>query len=317
MSQRIRQIRLLLLALALVLAACASDGETATAATDDAVAETGAVDESDDTEQAADDADDETESDAASAPAPSGDEINGGKPVVEIADGDAPLTLVTDDLIEGEGSTAEAGDLLVMHYVGVLHEDGSQFDSSWDRGATFNFTLGEGRVIQGWDEGIVGMQVGGRRQLTIPAEQAYGAQSPSPDIPANSPLVFVVDLVAAISRPDIENVSEPATELEVTTLEEGDGAEVQVGDTIEVHFEAILQSTGELFASSFNGGQALVFEIGAEPSQILPGWDEALPGQTVGSWVRVVIPPELGIPEETSGVAPETLVTEVFILGVQ
>ena len=162
------------------------------------------------------------------------------------------------------------------------------------------------------------MSEGGRRQLTIPAEQAYGAQSPSPDIPANSALVFVVDLISVISPPDVENAPAPVTEIEVTTLEAGDGPEVQVGDVVQIHFDAILQSTGESIGSSFDGGQPAVFEVGAQPSQILEGWDVGLPGQTVGSWVRMVIPPELGIDDPTGAIpADSTLVTEVFILGIQ
>ena len=242
-------LRLLLVVLALVAFACGSESdETATTAAEDPVAESDAA-ESDTSGDGA------TESDpvADAGPAPeasvnvvagSTDDINGGKPD-DIAPGDdVPLALSITDLVEGDGNAAQAGDLLVMHYVGVL-QDGSQFDASWDRGDTFSFPLGQGRVIQGWDEGIIGMQEGGRRILAIPPEQAYGAQSPSPDIPPNSPLYFVVDLVAAITPPDVENEAAPATELGVTVLEEGDGDTVAVGDVVEVHFTALIQETGE------------------------------------------------------------------------
>ena len=93
-----------------------------------------------------------------------------GKPEVVIPDGPAPVELEIDDLIDGNGKAAAAGDYLVMHYVGVRHSDGGQFDASWDRGETFSFILGSGQVIQGWEQGIAGMKAGGRRQLSIPAD---------------------------------------------------------------------------------------------------------------------------------------------------
>lgn len=105
--------------------------------------------------------------------------------------------LVVADVVTGTGAVACGGSALTVRYVGVLADGGTQFDASWDRGAdsTFPFTLGEGAVIQGWDRGLVGMRVGGRRQLTIPAEQGYGADGFPPDIPGGASLVFVVDLV--------------------------------------------------------------------------------------------------------------------------
>jgi FKBP-type peptidyl-prolyl cis-trans isomerase len=99
-----------------------------------------------------------------------------------------------EDIKEGTGTAAAKGDTVDVHYTGWL-KDGKKFDSSKDRGQPFSFTLGAGRVIKGWDEGVVGMKVGGRRKLVIPAHKAYGNQSPSPLIPAGSTLIFVVDLI--------------------------------------------------------------------------------------------------------------------------
>ncbi len=102
------------------------------------------------------------------------------------------------DLIPGTGPAARSGQSLSVEYVGVLFKSGKQFDASWDRAkAPFTFTLGQGGVIPGWDEGLLGMKVGGRRQLVIPASLAYGAQGRPPTIPANSALVFDIDLLAA------------------------------------------------------------------------------------------------------------------------
>ena len=115
------------------------------------------------------------------------------KPQVPKQTGPAPKKLVVKDIVVGKGPAAKKGDQLSMQYVGVLYKDGTEFDASWDRGQPFNFTLGKGMVIKGWDQGLVGIKAGGRRQLTIPANLAYGAQGQPPTIPPNSPLVFIVD----------------------------------------------------------------------------------------------------------------------------
>src|SRR6185436_2024994 len=105
-----------------------------------------------------------------------------------------PTKLVTKDLIVGKGRPVQAGDQLVVNYVGQIYATGKQFDASWDHGDTFPFTIGQGGVIPGWDQGIVGMKVGGRRELIIPPNLGYGAAGSGATIPPNSTLVFVVDL---------------------------------------------------------------------------------------------------------------------------
>lgn len=117
------------------------------------------------------------------------------KPQIEVPDSPPPCNLVVGDIVQGKGTAAKAGDPLTMKYVGVLYATGKQFDASWDRGQDFPFTLGAGMVIPGWDQGLVGMKVGGRRQLIIPPEMGYGAQGAGGDIPPNATLIFVVDLV--------------------------------------------------------------------------------------------------------------------------
>ncbi|MCU1589423.1 MAG: peptidylprolyl isomerase FKBP-type [Frankiales bacterium] len=116
------------------------------------------------------------------------------KPVIEVPDGPMPCELDVQDIVEGTGPAAKAGDPLTMKYVGALYSTGKQFDASWDRGQDFPFTLGGGMVIAGWDQGLVGMKAGGRRQLIIPPAMGYGDQ-PQNGIPASSTLIFVVDLV--------------------------------------------------------------------------------------------------------------------------
>jgi peptidylprolyl isomerase len=116
------------------------------------------------------------------------------KPTVEIPDGPPPGELQVEDLVEGEGDGAEAGDRLSVQYVGVLYRGGREFDSNWGSGQPFELQLGAGNVIPGWDQGLEGMKVGGTRKLTIPPDLAYGEAGSPPTIPPNSTLVFVVEL---------------------------------------------------------------------------------------------------------------------------
>jgi peptidylprolyl isomerase len=117
-------------------------------------------------------------------------------PTVELPSGSAPKRLVVKDLKTGNGAEAKLGDQVSVQYIGVLYDNGSKFDSSYDHGQPFSFKLGGGQVIPGWDQGVAGMKVGGRRELIIPPDLAYGAQGQPPTIPANATLVFVIDLVS-------------------------------------------------------------------------------------------------------------------------
>ena len=118
------------------------------------------------------------------------------KPEVSVPAGESPsYQLELDDLAVGEGEEAAPGRVVEVHYVGVSWKTGEQFDASWDRGDTFKFKLGKGEVIQGWDEGVAGMRVGGRRRITIPPHMAYGKRGAGGVIGPDETLVFVVDLV--------------------------------------------------------------------------------------------------------------------------
>ncbi len=119
------------------------------------------------------------------------------KPAIPKPKGDAPSDLVIKDIVVGKGKAAKKGSEISVKYVGVSYSTGEQFDASWDRGDEFPFTLGEGNVIAGWDEGVVGMKEGGRRELVIPAEKAYGAAGQPPAIGPDETLVFVIDLIKA------------------------------------------------------------------------------------------------------------------------
>jgi peptidylprolyl isomerase len=117
------------------------------------------------------------------------------KPEIPRPTGSPPRRLQTEDIVRGKGPPAKPGDTVVVHYAGVTFSTGEEFDASWNRGQPFPFPLGGGQVIDGWDRGIVGMRLGGRRMLTIPPELAYGAQGFPPAIGPNETLVFVVDLL--------------------------------------------------------------------------------------------------------------------------
>jgi peptidylprolyl isomerase len=117
------------------------------------------------------------------------------RPDVDPHDGPAPSDLVTEDLSVGDGAEATAGRNVEVHYVGVAHSTGEEFDASWNRGQTLRFPLGTGRVIAGWDQGVQGMKVGGRRRLVIPPHLGYGDRGAGGAIKPGETLIFVVDLV--------------------------------------------------------------------------------------------------------------------------
>src|SRR4051794_41404536 len=120
------------------------------------------------------------------------------KPVVEVPSDQPPsYQLELEDIVEGDGEEAVVGRIVEVHYVGVSWKTGNQFDASWDRGDTFKFGLGKGQVIKGWDEGVAGMKVGGRRRITIPPDMAYGARGAGGGIGPHPTLVFPVRPVSA------------------------------------------------------------------------------------------------------------------------
>jgi peptidylprolyl isomerase len=118
------------------------------------------------------------------------------RPQIDTPEGDIPFDLGVEDLVVGDGAEAVAGTKVSVHYVGVTFSTGAEFDASWNRNQPFEFKLGKGQVIPGWDAGVAGMKVGGRRKLTIPSAMAYGARGAGGVIKPHEPLVFVVDLLA-------------------------------------------------------------------------------------------------------------------------
>ena len=260
-------------------------------------------------------------------PTPAGDVDNADlsvKPLVTIPPSSPPTELLIEDLVVGSGSPVGVGDFLIMDYVGVSYSTGLQFDASWDRGSPFPFELGAGRVIQGWDQGIVGMSVGGRRSLTIPPELAYGEKgSGSGSIGPNETLVFVVDLIASVpanlEKPTAALTSESTTELKTNDISEGSGATVQPGYVVYIHYVGVSASTGEQFDSSWDRGRSEFIGYISGTGNVIQGLDEGLLGMQVGGRRTVVIPPDLAYGENGAGdglIAPnETLIFTVDLLG--
>ncbi len=225
-----------------------------------------------------------------------------------------PTELVITDLTEGTGPAAVEGDTVVVHYVGVRSVDGTEFDSSYDRGTPFPVQPGSGQVIKGWDQGLIGAKPGGRRQLDIPADLAYGDSPQGDIIQAGDALTFVIDVVAVIPKPDPADeptVSIPPTpnqtEQTFTDLIVGDGAGINPGQTVSVRFVAFSAADGKRLDSSWESGQTLVFVPGG--GQLPPGLEKAVDGMKVGGRRQVDIPfadafgtdgnPGLGLPAST------------------
>lgn len=116
------------------------------------------------------------------------------KPTIQVPAGEPPADLVIEDLLVGDGPAAQGGAIVNVDYVGVSWSTGTEFDASWNRNSVFSFALGGGQVIQGWDQGVAGMNVGGRRRLTIPPHMGYGAAGAGGVIAPNETLIFTVDL---------------------------------------------------------------------------------------------------------------------------
>ena len=260
-------------------------------------------------------------------PTPAGDVDNSDltvKPLVTIPPSSPPTQLIIEDLVVGSGSSVDVGDFLIMDYVGVSYSTGLQFDASWDRGSPFPFELGAGRVIQGWDQGIVGMAVGGRRSLTIPSDLAYGENgSGSGSIGPNETLIFVVDLLASVPadlvKPTEELILESTIELQTNDLSKGSGAVVQPGNVVYIHYVGVSASSGEQFDSSWDRGRTEFIGYISGAGNVIEGLDQGLLGMQVGGRRTVVIPPDLAYGENGAGdglIAPnETLIFTVDLLG--
>jgi FKBP-type peptidyl-prolyl cis-trans isomerase len=304
-SEAMRRIAALLVSVLLVAACGDSDGPETTAGESTPDQTT--------TAPAADTSSDAAASDYAST-------STDGRPVVELSETPppAPETSVYEDVVLGDGSAVEVGDLVEVHYLGLTLSEGTLFDASWDRNSSLFVPIGVGGLIPGWDQGLIGMTEGSRRLLVIPPEQAYGSRGTGV-IGPDETLVFVIDLVQIVdgTPPEVPAAEQPGTELEIIDVTVGDGELVQAGDTITVHYQGNLLD-GTVFDSSWPRAQPFTTVIGI--GQVIQGWDEGMVGMREGGRRILVIPSELGYGSEGAGqtIPPNSpLVFVVDLLRIQ
>jgi len=223
---------------------------------------------------------------------------------------------------EGSGEQPETGDVVRVHYTGLL-ADGTEFDSSRGGGEPFQFALGRGQVIPGWDEGIGLLHEGGTAKLVVPPDLGYGAQGSGGVIPPNATLYFDVELVEILpggpdspTAVDEDEYETTDTGIQYYVIEEGDGEMPEEGDPVNVHFTFWLED-GTRLNSSIDVGQPLTFVIGR--GQVPPGLEEGVADMRVGEQRQLVLPPELAFGEQGAGdtIPPNsTVVFEVELLEI-
>ena len=221
------------------------------------------------------------------------------KPTVKIP-ATLPTKLVITDLIEGTGAAAKVGDTVEVNYIGVRSADGKEFDNSYDRGQTFPVTLGQNSVIQGWEQGLIGIKQGGRRQLDIPAALAYGDQPQGNVIKAGDALSFVIDAVSitpGIDVPKADVANKPkvditpsvgATKTSFTDLVVGTGQEAVAGDTAYLQIIAYRGDTGAEIQSTWEAGTAAKIAL---DTTTVTGLVTGVTGMKVGGRREIIVPP--------------------------
>ena len=209
--------------------------------------------------------------------------------------------LKSTDIKVGKGDTAKAGDQVTVHYTGTL-TNGKKFDSSLDRKEPFKFILGAGMVIKGWDQGVSGMKIGGKRKLTIPPSLGYGSQDMG-EIPPNSTLVFEIELLATVGP-------------KVQTIVPGKGPAAAGGDAVTLHYKGTF-TDGKKFDSSYDRGTPMTITLGRD--QMIPGFTGGIIGAKQGEKRKITIPPALGYGSVARGPIPanSTLIFEIEIVSLK
>lgn len=229
----------------------------------------------------------------------------------------------------GAGTPVQTGDTVTVGYSGWLQDTGTLFDSSYDTGQPLTFTVGDGTVIKGWDEGIVGMLPGEQRRLIIPPNLAYGAEGQGTDIPPNATLVFDIDLVSIGTPTPTPGPTPPASPPEVTgeTITTPTGLQyiivspgtsdetADTGESVTVNYSGWLKDTGVLFDSSFKPDRTpFTFTLGS--GGVIKGWDQGVAGMKIGETRRLIIPPDLAYGAAGQGDIPPnaTLIFDIQLL---
>ncbi len=222
------------------------------------------------------------------------------KPSVQIP-ATLPTKLVITDLTDGTGEGAKVGDIVEVNYVGVRSTDGTEFDNSYDRGQTFPVTLGQNSVIQGWEQGLIGIKVGGRRQLDIPADLAYGDSPQGEVIKPGDALTFVIDAVSitpGVDVPTANAADKPAvtvaksTDATTTSFKDlvvGDGDTVEAGDTAYLQIIAFRGDTAEEIQSTWEQGTPAQVAL---DDQTITGLVTGVTGMKLGGRRQIILPPE-------------------------
>jgi len=245
-----------------------------------------------------------------------------GEPVSKT---ELPSGILVEDFVIGEGEAAREGAAVKINYYGTL-EDGTMFDTSQKRKRPFGFTLGERRVIKGWELGVPGMKVGGKRRITVPPALAYGKRARG-KIPANATLIFELELVDMTPPlPDPKGpeayAGEPLSERELDgglRIEEfatGTGRAAKTGDEVAVHYTGTLED-GTVFDSSHKRNKAISFVLGS--GRVIKGWELGIEGMKVGGLRRLTIPPDLAYGPRAKGKIPpgSTLTFTVELMQVR
>jgi FKBP-type peptidyl-prolyl cis-trans isomerase len=266
----------------------------------------------------------------------------GQKPTVAKGEGAPSDDLQVSTPVKGSGTTVEKGDVITANYLGTIYKSGAVFDNSYDQKKPITTQIGTGSVIKGWDKALVGKKEGSRVEMVVPPSLGYGKRAVG-SIPANSTLVFVVDIVGTKDVPDSAkgkavqptdanlpkvgaNTDGKAPSIEVPTgkatpkklvgdyVIEGSGPAVKATDTLLVKYKGVLWSTGKEFDSTYAKDTTARLPL----SEVVKGFSQGLVGKKVGSRVLLVIPPGLGNGSAAQGGIPanSTLVFSVDILGV-
>lgn len=263
------------------------------------------------------------------------------KPTLSKGEGDPPKELKVNVISEGNGPVTKKGDALQVNYLGQAWDSTTPFDNSFDRGQPFDLTLGAGQVIKGWEQALEGQKVGSRIEVGIPPELGYGEKGSPPNIQPNATLVFVVDVLKAVTIPksatgtpvaqdnkDLPKVgtntdgkapaltvpkTDPPTKLVSNYVLESKGEAVKATDTVVVNYVAALWKDGKVFDSTYTTGKPANFPLG---QLTLKGLKDGLVGKKIGSRVLIVAPPSEAFGDKEQQGIPKnsTLVFAVDIL---
>ena len=267
------------------------------------------------------------------------DGLSGPEPKPTFPKGPPPDFLALVDQIEGIGKLHYEGDPITVQYVGYDYETHKKFASSWDEGKPYTFTLGKGEVIPGWEEGLVEIENGDRRELVVPASDTKG---PFPrGIPNGHAAIFVVEPLPTKAgkskaqpkgeanpsgsgqsnsgpketKPKVKVPSgPPPKQLEIKDLKKGSGPGAKPGDEVTVQYVGVNYKSGKEFDASWDRGEPFTFQLGSH--SVIEGWEQGVEGMKVGGRRELIIPPQLGYGSQSTGTIPanETL---VFVIDLE